>query len=61
MDSLLIPISLQLNSLVALLASFLLLGMALFIGVFQLDNRASRFLLGLIVLNSVLAWLFVGM
>lgn len=61
MDSLLIPISLQLNSLVVLLASFLLLGMALFIGVFQLDNRVSRFLLGLIVLNSVLAWLFVGM
>lgn len=60
MDVLFQPIALQLNSLVVLLTSFMLLGMALFIAFLQIAQPVSRFLLGMLLLNCVLAWLFVG-
>ncbi len=58
---LLMEVSLQINSLVILLASFLVLGMALFIGLLQHKEQTSRYLIILLFLNCVIAWIFVSM
>ncbi len=56
-----LQVTLQLNSLIILLTSFLLLGMALFIGLFQLHGQTTRHLLALLVLNCVISALLVSM
>lgn len=56
----LMEVSLQINSLIILLASFLVLGMALFIGLLQHKEQTSRYLIILLLLNCLVAWIFVA-